>query len=102
MTASILSVLLLVFVLINVFMTRAIILPMKRTTEKLREIAAGEGNLSERMEVRSRDEIGDLAVQFNSFMDTLSGLVEDVKGSSKDSVEIGLFSAEMRHPQVRL
>jgi methyl-accepting chemotaxis protein len=91
---SMVGVLVLILVLISYFMNRSIILPMKGATNKLREIAAGEGDLSERMTIASHDEIGEMALQFNSFMDTLSHLVVDVKNSSRNSVDIGALLAD--------
>ena len=87
-------VLFLIIILSSVLINRAILVPMKRTTEKLREIAAGGGDLSERIKVQSHDEIGELAIQFNSFMDTLSALIGEVKGSSRKSLEIGNLLTE--------
>ena len=41
----------------------------------LREIAQGDGDLTLRLEVSSEDEIGDLGLWFNTFVERIQGLV---------------------------
>ena len=48
----------------------------------VREIAEGDGDLTARIEVRSRDELGDLATEFNLFVDKLQSLISSIKDQS--------------------
>jgi methyl-accepting chemotaxis protein len=48
----------------------------------IREIAEGDGDLTARIEVRSRDELGDLATEFNLFVDKLQSLISSIKDQS--------------------
>ena len=68
-----------------------IVRPILRTSELLREIAHGDGDLTARLRVTADDEIGELAFWFDSFVDRiqrlvqhLAGTVEQVGASSRD------------------
>ncbi|MBD3920325.1 methyl-accepting chemotaxis protein [Paenibacillus sp. PR3] len=58
---SAMIVVVLIMILLNVFITR----PIRIINRQLAEIADGNGDLSQNLEVRSRDEIGELAGSFN-------------------------------------
>ncbi len=45
-------------------------------------ISEGEGDLTKRIEAVSRDEVGQLAVWFNTFLDKLQSLVKDIGAKS--------------------
>lgn len=53
-----------------------------QVSKALEEISKGEGDLTKRIEVDSKDEVGLLAAHFNSFLETLSGLISDIKTMS--------------------
>ena len=55
---------------------------ISQVSSALEEISKGEGDLTKRIEVDSRDEVGQLAAHFNSFLGTLSGLISDIKTMS--------------------
>lgn len=52
--------------------------PLSRIVEKLKDIAEGEGDLTTRLEVTSRDETGQVAQWFNAFIDKIHTLITDV------------------------
>jgi methyl-accepting chemotaxis protein len=60
----ILVVAIILSVLINVFLTRLITQPVKETIEVIKKVA--EGDLTQEMNVESKDEIGDLASSINT------------------------------------
>lgn len=49
--------------------------PLRKTHELLYEMAEGEGDLSGRLEGRSRDELGKISTNFNKFVEKLSGII---------------------------
>ena len=49
----------------------------------MNDIASGDGDLTRRLEVSGRDELGQLATAFNSFADQVHGLVERVLSSTR-------------------
>ncbi len=62
---------------------KSIIHPIKRTTDMLRDISEGEGDLTRRLEVPAKDEIGELAGYFNGFIEKLQGLIASITGSAE-------------------
>jgi methyl-accepting chemotaxis protein len=65
--------------------------PVQRMVQSLDNIARGEGDLTRRLEVDSKDEIGQLAESFNMFVSKLHGIItsvvdvtHDVKSASAD------------------
>lgn len=55
---------------------RRIARPLGNTVELLKDIAAGEGDRTRRLAVYGRDEVGELALAFNEFMDKLEGVYQ--------------------------
>ena len=49
--------------------------PLNRLTFILKDIAEGEGDLTKRVDIDSKDEIGDVATWFNAFADNIHELV---------------------------
>ena len=64
-----------------------VIKPAKEATKRVNEIIAGieqgEGNLTERLPVKSKDEIGQLVVGINTFLDQLQSIMLKLRGSSE-------------------
>ncbi|NLH50981.1 MAG: methyl-accepting chemotaxis protein [Myxococcales bacterium] len=54
--------------------------PIAQTKDLLREIASGEGDLTSRLEVNSTDEVGELAENFNLFVEKLQKAMRVVAG----------------------
>jgi methyl-accepting chemotaxis protein len=61
-----------------------VVLPLIDIVEKLRDIAEGEGDLTSRLTVKSRDETGQVAQWFNAFMDKIHGLISDVAENARE------------------
>lgn len=59
-----------------------IVRPLNRVVESLKDIAQGEGDLTRRLEVNSKDEIGELGAGFNLFIEKLQGIIKGVVGNS--------------------
>ncbi len=64
------------------FIARRISQPISNAGAMLKDIAEGEGDLTRRLAVSSRDEIGEMARWFNTFMAKLQGIVGQVAGSA--------------------
>ena len=62
--------------------------PLGRVTEALRQIASGEADLTRRLVVKSRDEIGEVAHWFNTFVEHLQGIVGKVVQISDGYVHV--------------
>ncbi|NOT56682.1 MAG: HAMP domain-containing protein [Deltaproteobacteria bacterium] len=69
------------FVLLSIAwrVTRAVTRPLTSVVGMLRDIAEGEGDLTQRLPVSSKDEIGELARWFNVFVEKLNGILGQVR-----------------------
>ncbi len=61
------------------FIASSIVNSLKKTTLILQDIASGEGDLTKRITILSKDEIGILSKWFNIFADKLQNMIRDVK-----------------------
>jgi methyl-accepting chemotaxis protein len=57
---------------------RMITRPVNAMVDGLKDIAQGEGDLTKRLEEGAKDELGNLAAWFNTFMDKLQGLIKEM------------------------
>ncbi|WP_386080967.1 methyl-accepting chemotaxis protein [Vreelandella sp. F11] len=57
--------------------------PLKQLADRMREIASGDGDLTQRLPVRGRDEGAELAIQFNAFAVKIHDVLVDVRTSSE-------------------
>lgn len=76
-------VLLTIITLIVGFISRGITKPINKVVENLKLIAEGDGDLTQRIEVTSKDEIGELAKYFNAFI----GNLNDIIGNSQKTLK---------------
>lgn len=60
------------------FAARAIAGPINYAVASLKDIAEGEGDLTKRLPVKSRDEIGEMARWFNTFIEKLQGIIKEI------------------------
>ena len=80
-------VIMVVEAIIFLMISRSIIGPVKKATKHLNEIIEGiehgEGNLTERLEVKSKDEIGQLATGINAFIEQLQGIMLKLRSGTE-------------------
>ncbi|QJQ95491.1 MULTISPECIES: methyl-accepting chemotaxis protein [Halomonadaceae] len=57
--------------------------PLRHLAERMRDIASGGGDLTQRLPVKGRDESAALAAQFNAFADKINAVLLDVRDSSE-------------------
>ncbi len=67
---------------VGMFATQGIIKPIDRLTATAHDIAEGEGDLTQRIDVKSNDEIGELAAKFNTFIGKIQTLVREIGATS--------------------
>ncbi|MEW6462823.1 MAG: methyl-accepting chemotaxis protein [Pseudomonadota bacterium] len=70
--------LLLVLALLSLPLAASITKPVQLIKSKLDDMAAGEGDLTQRLPVTSQDELGELASSFNAFVAKIHALVQQV------------------------
>ncbi|MGL6334407.1 methyl-accepting chemotaxis protein [Aeromonas jandaei] len=59
-------------------MAHQIVAPIRAVVARLKDIATGEGDLTQRIEIHRQDEIGELAKWFNSFLNKLQSTISQV------------------------
>lgn len=62
---------------------------IKNVTDSLKDMAAGEADLTKRCKLFIRDEIGFLVIQFDAFCDKLQKIVSEIKGTKGDLLSYG-------------
>ena len=77
-------VLLIFFVFVALYIAGKVTQPLRDTAEALTDISQGEGDLTRRLKVMSKDEVGQVSQGFNDFADKIQGLVIDLKGGIAD------------------
>lgn len=66
------------FLVFSYFLVRAITKPLHQVVAGLKDIAEGEGDLTNRLDVKSQDEMGELAKWFNVFIEKIQAVIRDV------------------------
>ncbi len=70
-------------VLIAFVLIRIIITPIKKVVAALKDISQGDGDLTQRIEIDTKDEIGELAKWFNAFISRLNNIIVDIGANSE-------------------
>jgi methyl-accepting chemotaxis protein len=65
---------------LTLVLNRVVIRPVNEVVERVRDIAAGEGDLTQTLDERSGDELGELAHWFNAFVGRLRGMIGEIGG----------------------
>jgi methyl-accepting chemotaxis protein len=83
-----LLVLLVVGILITLaaafFLPLLVTVPIKEISDRIKNIAEGDGDLTIRLKVEHDDELGELAGHVNRFMDQLQHLIQDVRANTNE------------------
>jgi methyl-accepting chemotaxis protein len=79
--------------------SKAIIKPVNNAVKGLKDIAEGEGDLTMRLEVKTKDEIGQLCIWFNTFMGKMQDMIKEIGQNSNEvansSAELSAVSSQM-------
>ena len=95
------SIVLLILGLIclNVYLSHVAIKPLERLNSRLRDIAEGDGDLTQRVEVTSHDDIGQLGESFNAFVEktqnTIKAIGDNAQTLAGASEELTAVSQQM-------
>lgn len=79
-----------VLLVVAVVLGRRVVIKLRLLIAALNDLAAGEGDLTKRVSLDSRDEIGDMASAVNRFVDKLQPIVREAgEVAQRTGVEIG-------------
>lgn len=67
----------------SIIITKAIVGPVQFVTGKLKEMSENEGDLTQRIQVKGKDEIGQLCTYFNQFVSGLQDTITNIQHSAK-------------------
>ena len=68
---------------------RSIAKPVREVANTLRDISEGDGDLTHEISIKSRDEIGDLAMSFNRTIEKIRNMIVSIKAQAGSLSEIG-------------
>ncbi|XOZ32555.1 methyl-accepting chemotaxis protein [Halomonadaceae bacterium KBTZ08] len=68
---------------IAVAVARIMTAPIRKVTNRMYDIAAGEGDLTQRLPEDTNDEIGQLSRQFNAFVQRMHETIQEVDGTTQ-------------------
>ncbi|WP_238907315.1 methyl-accepting chemotaxis protein [Clostridium sp. YIM B02506] len=80
---SIVVICIVISLLLSIVIIRSIIVPVKKVTGKLKEVSESNGDLTQRINYQSKDEIGQLSKSFDLFMDKLQSIIKEVASSAE-------------------
>jgi len=90
---------------VGLLVATGIVRPLQEVVDNLREIAEGGGDLTRELAVRTRDEVGHLALSFNNFLqrqrEMVSRIREGSQGLSQANERIETSSHEVMEGAVR-
>lgn len=79
-------------ILLSIIIAKSIVTPIRNVTEKLKAISQNNGDLTQRIAYKSKDEIGELSNSFDLFADKLQAIIKQVAGSAET---ISTFSDQL-------
>ncbi|WP_158100557.1 methyl-accepting chemotaxis protein [Neiella marina] len=73
---------------------------IREVRDRIRDIAEGEGDLTQRIRAQGKDEIGELCVAFNSFVENQAGIIGHIKGAMSGlNTELGEATRQITKAQ---
>jgi methyl-accepting chemotaxis protein len=78
------SLILLACIVMVLFITPKITKPLLFVAESLKQIAEGGGDLTQRIDIKSKDEAGKVASSFNQFVGMIQELVSEIRESTNN------------------
>jgi len=83
------AIMLLVGIVFITILSRTIVTPIRRTSEMLKDISEGEGDLTKHISAKTKDEIGEMAHFFNITLDKIRNLISVIKDQFVKLSDIG-------------
>jgi methyl-accepting chemotaxis protein len=84
---------------VYVYVARLMVRPLRQAAQRLQELAAGEADLTVRLEAGSQDETGQLARSLNTFLDNMQRLVRQIREAS---AQVGIAAEQLSEASQQL
>ena len=98
-TGAIAVVVFIAIIVLCLFIVVGITRGLKQMITSFQDVAQGEGDLTKRIRIDSRDELGELARWFNVFLEKLQGIIGKIAGNStqvdRSAAELTEIAAQM-------
>ncbi|AKN30352.1 chemotaxis protein [Clostridium carboxidivorans P7] len=79
---SLVAICLIITGILSLIIIKETVVPIKKVTERLKEISNNNGDLTQRIGYESKDEIGELSSNFDMFIDKLHVIIKEIYGSA--------------------
>jgi methyl-accepting chemotaxis protein len=79
---SLIAVSLIITIILSIVIIKETVIPIRKVTEKLKEISNSNGDLTQRIGYESKDEIGELSLSFDMFIDKLHTIIKEIHNSA--------------------
>ncbi|UTV99676.1 methyl-accepting chemotaxis protein [Marinomonas rhizomae] len=87
-TVIIALVMIVIFMTIGAILSGVVIRPVRVMADRLTDISQGEGDLTQRLEVKDKDESGQMASAFNQFVTSIDSIVGHAKSSCEQISQV--------------
>lgn len=81
------AILIVIMVAVGFVVARSVVAPIRRIAATMQEIAKGQGDLTGRIDVQSRDEVGAIATAFNDMLASLRQMIANTASSAHQLAE---------------
>ena len=82
-----------IFIYLTLLLYKSVLNPIKKITILLKELSQGEGDLTKKIILNSKDEISKMAQYINDFINSVSIIVKNIKSNSEN---LGNISKEIK------
>jgi len=76
---------LLMLIVLIIVISKLVVSPIKELNEKIADLSEGEGDLTKKLVVHSNDELGQMAIHINNFIEKLHFIISTIKNKTNDS-----------------
>jgi len=83
------STLIMVTIFLIFIMAARIVKPIQHMADNLNNIAQGEGDLTQRLDILGKDETAQLGKSFNTFVDKLKNTIDEIRSATSGIIQSG-------------
>ncbi|CCQ09825.1 Methyl-accepting chemotaxis protein [Pseudoalteromonas luteoviolacea B = ATCC 29581] len=95
------SLIILIVGALSVVIGRSIVQPINHAVNMMKSIAQGEGDLTQRLEVKGKDEITELASYFNLYTEKMRSSIASVANNAKEADKLANHVDNASHKNLR-